>query len=291
MLSVRPAGSAEASDAAAVAAELSHIPQGMAEAIEDSGVEVVACRGHVLDAGLSLTTAAPEDWPPGFTWRDVPGVYSPVDRAVIIAVWDQGDGQGPHVPRPGERHALWGSGHGSLNLAAHETIHGYDYSHWPLLRSCDPAFRSAWRRDRDSGALTAALQTPTYFTDPVNGPREAFGESAARLFGLDQSEAGDWAELSRFWTPFRQVQPAQCELAFDGERIDSIGWARVLEDGSIQMDLLAMGAIDASGMPEAIGHARLVVSADDPRNFDIRGRVEAQGLERRGAYMNVPPFR
>ena len=244
-----------AADAAAVAAELANVPLHYAQELADTGIRVVACRDNVVD---HLSHLADEEevrrWPGGSSWRNIPGVYSPADRTVVIATVE-GPGGARRVPSRGQRH-------GSVSLAVHETFHGYDYARGHL-KSKASAFRSAWAVDK-------SLLGSDYFTNDQSGPEESYAESAARAFGLDARFRTDWPTLAAFWTaPSRGLVAdsliAGAEIAGDegaGET-PTIGFARIGGDGTLRLHMRAEGP---GGI---VGHGLLVVEPGDERHGRI----------------------
>src|SRR5690242_4531611 len=113
---VKTGGSGTAEDAKLVAESLAKLPKSTLEQMQKNGTKVIACRDSVTDYRTDLKGVQPRGWPPGATWDKVPGSNTPDKNEVVIAVIGHGTPAGPHVPNTGE-------GHGSVNLAAHESTH------------------------------------------------------------------------------------------------------------------------------------------------------------------------
>lgn len=248
MIPVLPSRAGYEADAVAVAAELANVPQPYAQALGALGIRVVACRDSVVDHLPQLENVGVRGWPPGASWRTIPGVYSPKDRTVVVAT--VGEGAAPRrVPATGEQH-------GSISLAVHETFHGFDYS-TGHLRSKAKRFRNAWKADR-------ALLGHEYYTNKKAGHEESYAESAARAFGLDARFRGAWPSLAAFWA-VPQSDPldglsGDAEPGTDGpEAAPVIGMGRFRRDGALVLDLRAEGP---DGL---VGHGLLVIEPGDSR--------------------------
>lgn len=176
-------GSGDAHDAQLVARELERMPVEALQALKDSGVKVVACRGNITDAHPELKGVHPRGWPAGMTWDSVPGVQ--MGKEVVVAVTGHGTAAGAHVPATGE-------GHGSANLVVHEAFHAVDMAGGGAARNTDAAFAAA--RTADLGTLSAYERQ-----GGSAGPQESYAESAARYYGGDPNDAASHPNLNAYW--------------------------------------------------------------------------------------------
>jgi hypothetical protein len=108
----------------------------------------------------------------------------PGTNEVVIATTGHGTPGGPQVPPTG-------NGHGAFDLAAHESMHGYDGG-GATPKHNDAAFQAA--RTKDLAKLGP------YFTQAGEaGLQETFAESAARYYGKDPTLKTDWPNLYKYW--------------------------------------------------------------------------------------------
>jgi hypothetical protein len=146
---------------------------------------VVACRGSITDYKTSLKGVTPRGWPAGSTWDSVPGVFMGDSNEVIVCTKGHGTPGGAKVPPSGE-------GHGAFDLAAHESMHGYDLGGKGTPKHSEKAFVDARQKD--------LAKLGTYFTQAGEaGLEETFAESAARYFGKDPKMKTDWPNLYKYW--------------------------------------------------------------------------------------------
>jgi len=279
---VEPAKPDYDDDAELVRAELVHLPEQVAGALEEAGIRILACRGSVVDFDPSLSGERPRNWPEGKTWDSVPGAYLPRHKTVAIATVAKADGQRCVPP--------FGQLHGSRSLAVHETLHGYDYSRAHHLSKAR-AFRAAWSADR-------ATLGADYYVNAASGPEESFAESGAHQFGLDQSQRSAWPHLESFWDAHGEaVWSAPLTLGLmpddDDEKMEagSIGLGVRRDDGSFTLFLTA------KGLGGEIGHGMVTVVAGEP-GFEMLVEVDAQarrkdykfGMTLHVSGFDVPPF-
>ncbi|HWT11831.1 MAG TPA: hypothetical protein VN231_03680 [Allosphingosinicella sp.] len=259
MIPVLPSKPHYTQDVAAVAAELANIPQNYAQELANTGIRVVACRDSVVDHLPHLLNVDVRNWPAGSSWKNIPGVYSPGDKTVVIATV-AGPGGARRVPGMGERH-------GSVSLAVHETFHGHDYAR-SHRKSKNAGFRLAWAADK-------LLLRDAYYVNDTAGPEESYAESAARVFGRDQRFRTAWPTLTAFW---EGPPPGLADDADDQVEDDSvepegpseasvIGIARILDDKSIELDMRAEGP---DGL---VGHGLIVIGADEDRYERVAGHL------------------
>jgi hypothetical protein len=115
----------------------------------------------------------------------VPGVFLGDTNEVVIATTGHGTAAGAKVPPTGH-------GHGAFDLAAHESMHGYDLGGTGDKKHSDPAFVTA--RTKDMSKLGR------YFKQAGDaGLEETFAESAARYYGGDPKMKNDWPNLWKYW--------------------------------------------------------------------------------------------
>lgn len=178
-------GKGDANDAKLVAKELAALPTTAIKTMNANGTKVVACRESITDHRADLKGVTPRGWPAGSTWDNVPGVFLPDSNEVVIATTGHGTATGAKVPPTGQ-------GHGAFDLAAHESMHGYDLGGTGANKHADPAFLAA--RTKDTSKLGR------YFTQAGDaGLQETFAESAARYYGGDPKMKKDWPNLYKYW--------------------------------------------------------------------------------------------
>lgn len=180
---VKAGGSGTQADVDAVVAELEKLPLAQLQQLERQGTRVVACRDSVADYRTDLAGVQPRGWPPGKTWSDVPGAYTPERNEVVIATRGGSNGS-RHVPVTGE-------GHGSANMVAHETGHALDRGGgYPSMNDAD--FQAAYRSD--FGGLASYLQQPG-----EAGASEAYAESLALYLADRNKMRREHPALAAYW--------------------------------------------------------------------------------------------
>ncbi|MDQ4086557.1 MAG: hypothetical protein M3177_00865 [Pseudomonadota bacterium] len=263
-------GSGTAADVAAVRPEIAKLSLEILNFLIAKDARVVACRGSVTDVAANLRNVVPRGWEnliPRRTWDHVPGTYLAEGRRVIVAT----------VAGPGGARIVPGSGvgHGSANLAVHETLHARHRLEGRVLRA--RRFRRA--RNADFARLPEYLRQ-----EDVAGLEETYAESGARFFQRDPGLAADWPGLFAYWsgTPLpaaalEHAMPAALQEAAGAP--PSIGTAELADDGTITLDLRA-------ARRGALGHALIVVRADDPdyekvraQHFPRAGKSRSTALE------------
>ncbi len=259
-LLVVPGGRGDAADVAAVAHEASLLPDFVGALFERKKARIIACRGAITDFEASLRGQIPRGWEgTGHTWDDVPGVYLPERKRVVIAT-QAGVGGARVVPTQA-------SGlHGSSSLLVHESLHGYDYlSGHAVLH--EPRFQTARDRDLQEASHALPVTLRSYLGQQGQpGLEETFAESGA-LFVADAGLLADACpHLFAYWNSEPIVAEA-IGLASEAPDLDApIGTAEFLADGVIRLDLRAIGP----GM--AIGHAVLDFS---PEDGEVHARLAA----------------
>jgi hypothetical protein len=179
-------GSGDVGDAKLVAKQLAVLPTDVIKTMRANGTNVVACRDSITDYRADLKGQHPDGWDPGAKWDTVPGIYLPDKNEVVVGVRGHGTPGGPAVPSTGD-------GHGAFDLAAHESMHGYDLGKQGATpKHNEKAFLDARKKD--------LAKLGKYFTQPGdNGPRETYAESAARYYGGDPTLKTDWPNLYAYW--------------------------------------------------------------------------------------------
>ncbi|MEO1336247.1 MAG: hypothetical protein AAFV29_11420, partial [Myxococcota bacterium] len=165
-------GTATAVDAKLVRAELRKLPLDVLNMMASQGIKVTVVRNSITEALPDLKGKRPRGWSSG-TWDDVPGIYSPSTKQVVIAT------RATSKTDPTRRIPPNGDGHGSANLVIHEAMHGYNDA--VKLKSGNhasdsKAFTDA--RDKDVAKLSDYEKQPG-----TAGREETFSESAALYYG------------------------------------------------------------------------------------------------------------
>jgi len=247
-------------DVAAVRPEIAKLSAELLGSLIKKGAKVVACRGSVTDVETKLRGAVPRGWEdlrPQRTWDSVPGTYLAKGKRVIVAT-TAAPGGGRKVPDTGD-------GHGSVNLAVHETLHGRHRLSGSVLKA--KGFKKA--READFARLPAYLRQ-----EGAAGLEETYAESGARFFHRDPTLATDWPALFAFWSgaPIPAAAAGASILASLGGGAAeaapapaAIGVAEMDEDGTITLDLRA-------ARRGALGHALLVIGPDDPDYEEVRAQ-------------------
>lgn len=183
---VTAGGSATSEDADVVARSMQSLPPGVLDAIERSGVKIVAARGSVTDVLTNLRGVRPRGWPPGATWDQVPGVYDPSRRTVVVATED----------RNGRR--VLSRAHGSFSLTLHEVGHGV--SHRSALGRSTGSDSAAFREAYEADVPRLRERNQTYLLQSGDaGPSEAYAESFARYFAGDTHLQRDMPAMYAYW--------------------------------------------------------------------------------------------
>ena len=195
-----PKGTSTVADAVASAKAMAIFPKSMLETMRKNGATVVSCRGPVTDAIPDLKGVQPRGWPDGMTWDNVPGLYSPSDKTIVLGTMATGtDGKDRKVPGPGEGPIQ----HGAFDLAGHEAGHeaghGFDFSGGSPHKSRGAKFRSARKKDIRALAKKKTDLGAYFMQAGAAGPEETFAESCARFFGGDATLAAEWKNLHAFW--------------------------------------------------------------------------------------------
>lgn len=251
-------GSGTLADVAVYVPEIAKFSIEILKKLIDKKAHVVACRGSVTDVATDLKGEVPRGWEGvtdaggnQLTWDSVPGTYLSDGRRVLLATHA--------APGGGRKMPSTGDGHGSVNVALHETLHGHDFltSHKPLK---DKRFIAA--RTGDFARLPEYLQQAG-----DAGKQETYAESGARFFAADPALAADWPAMFAYWTgapiPAPPAHAPGLGMAAAAPRAapaeiegGAIGSAEMKADGTIHLDLRA----EAKG---AIGHAFVTLRPGD----------------------------
>jgi len=183
---VHAKGTATSADTQAVARELQQLPPTLLQAAQRAGVDVMVCRTSVTDYMTELKGVRPRGWPPGSTWDQVPGLYSPSKNEVVIATESRLGGR------------IVSTRHGSENMVFHELGHSLDATHalGSSINSKNAAFRAAYNAD----VPRLQVQNQTYLLQEGDaGPNEAFAETFARYYNGDSTLQRDLPAMYAYW--------------------------------------------------------------------------------------------
>ena len=183
---VVPGGSGTAADVAAVRPEIAKLSVDILSFLLGKKAKIVACRDFGDRRGAGAARRGPARLGvlvPRRTWDSVPGTYLAEGRRVIVAT--------VATPAGGRMVPDIGAGHGSANLAVHETLHGRHRLASSVLKA--QSFKRA--READFPRLPDYLRQ-----DGVAGLEETYAESGARFFQRDPTLAADWPALFAFWS-------------------------------------------------------------------------------------------
>ena len=197
---LRAGGSAQADDAKALAQGMKNFSPAVLDRLTQAGITTICCRGPATEIDADSAGEAPRGWPAGMTWDDVPGMYDPTGKQIIVGTMDDGNGK-RKVPGSGEGPIA----HGTPDLIGHEAGHAFDATD-STLKSKNSAFLAARNLDKTSGKLkgNATGGQDDYFltvleggTNDTGATSETFAESFAMHFG---SIPKRWPDLETFWT-------------------------------------------------------------------------------------------
>jgi hypothetical protein len=193
---IRAGGSATGDDAKVLATTMKGMSQKAIETLTKADIHTECCRGPITDAFPELAGVKPTGWPETASWDQVPGVYKPDKKAVVVGTVDDGSGK-RKVPGKGE-------GHGAIDLFGHEAGHAFDAADGGSKRN-DAGFLAARNADKASGALKGTRDggPDNYFLTTDEGgtnPDGAIGETFAESFAFHTSgKATRWSALKEFW--------------------------------------------------------------------------------------------
>jgi uncharacterized Zn-binding protein involved in type VI secretion len=180
---VTTGGTGDLADADLVAREAAKMPKPMLQKLLDDGHKIVVCRGSIGEVRPEFKGETPRGHDGG-DLTDLPGLYDPNKKEVLIATTGHDTPEGAHVPKNGE-------GHGSENLVVHETAHAYDHA---TGSSLDKEFTDA--RSKDANNIPAYEKQHGDHQKAVAGLEEAYAESLARH---TEGKDGNTPNLDNYW--------------------------------------------------------------------------------------------
>ena len=193
---IRAGGSATAEDAKVLATTMKGMSRKAIETLTKADIHTECCRGPITDAFPDLAGVKPTGWPETASWDQVPGVYNPAKKTVVVGTIAGGDGK-RKVPAQGE-------GHGANDLFGHEAGHAFDAAEGGGKRD-NAAFKAARDADKTAAKLkgTAAGGSDNYFLTEAEGGTNTIGglgETFAESFAFHTSgNATHWPALKQFW--------------------------------------------------------------------------------------------
>src|SRR5262245_30409648 len=138
-------GTATVEDAKTVAKGMKVFPTNMLKTMKANGTSLVACEGSMTNYLVDLKGVQPEGWDATDTWDKVPGLHT--DKEIVIGTMNDGTGK-RKIPGKGEGP----NKHGSYNLIAHESAHGFDMDSSPVKHTT-AAYVTARNKDITDGKL------------------------------------------------------------------------------------------------------------------------------------------
>lgn len=193
---LRTGGTATADDAKALGQEMAKLSKKVVDELGKAKIEMECCRGPVTEALPELAGVLPRGWPETTTWDDVPGVFSPGNKKVVVGTMDDGGtrkvpgaGQGP-IP------------HGSPFMVGHEAGHAFDSAEGKQKRE-NKDFLAARQADVAAGR-PGGMYGPrdNYFLTAAEGGANNAGatsETFAESFAMHFSGQTLWPKLMAFW--------------------------------------------------------------------------------------------
>lgn len=158
-------------DAAKIESALAKLPDDKLVTIYGAGIQFAATSDSVKQYLSALPDGSPRGWSSSSAWDKVPGFFDPASKMVVIATSGR-------------------FAHGSVDLALHETGHGYDFAAGGLSDSAE--FVQAYDEAKDG--------LSSYFLQPGSaGRQETFAESFAAFYSGNQQYAADHPSLKRYW--------------------------------------------------------------------------------------------
>ena len=163
---------------ASVSSELAKLPKHVMDTMRGAGThwEIVNTKiGEYRNFG----TSTPRGWPAGSSLNDLPAIFDPQTKAVVIATH-------PTV------------GQGSSDVVLHESGHGYDQSLGLASQSAE--FKAAYAAD--AATFDPSVDADRYFTNtgnPTGYLSETFAESFAQFYGGNPSAAAYAAKHPNIW--------------------------------------------------------------------------------------------
>lgn len=194
---LRAAGTSSAEDAKAVAEQLAKLPPKVIDNLNKAKIKTECCRGAITEAMPDLAGVLPRGWHETTTWDQVPGVYSPNNKKLVV---------GTKIDSSGGRKI-------DLELVGHEAGHAFDDSDGKPKRE-NKDFLAARQKDIDAAAA-ARKKTPgagtwpgmfgsrdDYFLTKAEGGTNDKGstsETFAESFAHHSTGDNRWPNLHAFW--------------------------------------------------------------------------------------------
>ncbi len=173
---VRAAGHATAEDVAAVAEHVARLPMPVLRALDERKIPIRVGRESVVDVVPSLANETPRGWHEGRTFHDVPGIYHPESRSVIVSTEASASGG-----------RMLSDDHGSLDLLVHEIGHALDLRDAFGLASGAVSDSREFRQAYDTDRANLQRLGRTYLTQEGEaGREEAFAEAFAAYVSGNQ---------------------------------------------------------------------------------------------------------
>lgn len=152
---MRAGGTAEATDAKAVAGQLARLSEAALDNLAANNVLTECFRGGVTEVMPDCIDDIPRGWESlNLTWDNVPGMYSPTQRKVLVGTMDNGSGD-RKVPGKGEVAGQYKGkdiSHGTDDLVGHEAGHAFDVSDGDV-KNRNEQFRQARQADIAAGNI------------------------------------------------------------------------------------------------------------------------------------------
>jgi hypothetical protein len=196
---IRSGGSSSAEDAKVVAANLAKLPPKVIDKLNQAKIQTECCRGAITEAMPELAGVLPRGWHETTTWDQVPGVYSPDNKKLVV---------GTDADAGGKRKI-------ELKLVGHEAGHAFDAADDKPKRE-HKDFLAA--RQADIDAAQAAIKAKAakvvgmyggrdggvddYFLTKQEGgtnDKGAISETFADSFARNTTGNTDWPKLMAFW--------------------------------------------------------------------------------------------
>ena len=166
------------------------------DTLNKSNITTECCRGPVTDAMPDLAGVKPRGWPETSSWDDVPGVYSPDNKKLVVGTME--DHGKRAVPGPGQGPLP----HGATDLFGHEAGHAFDAADGGG-KSKNAKFLAARGEDIAAGKPSGMYgDNDSYFLTAAEGganDKGATSETFAESFAMHFSGKSRWPKLEAFW--------------------------------------------------------------------------------------------
>jgi hypothetical protein len=194
---LRAAGTSSADDAKVVAEKLAKLPPKVIDNLNKANIKTECCRGAITEAMPDLAGVLPRGWHETTTWDQVPGVYSPNNKKLVVGTSDGGGGN----------RAI------DLKLVGHEAGHAFDDSDGKPKRE-NKDFVAARQADIDAAVAGRAKSPKAATWSGMYGPRDnyfltakeggtndagATSETFADSFARHATGDTAWPALKAFW--------------------------------------------------------------------------------------------